>query len=762
MVLKLGIYEICVLFATHLFMALTVCHALMNDHQETANSVIFLRPDIEMSSEPWISGINCLDAFVKIIFTERERLTRSYNLLLTNSHNISSPALEIQHGFAKAMHEAISTSTERERRFFQIRTISNNSQYVKVKFGDSAVIYTDYYIIVIDSVDLLRNLMGDYISRMVSWNPGARFLVLFNNAHIRTSEEIIAMEIFTLLQKQYYVHQIGLLYATNETDYSFSVMDYYNKLSCRSIKIFHIGYCNQGEPQPNAAEVRRRLKKFERDIKVKNCTFHICAAISAPFVEKDCRTGLELRILGFMRNRLKFKIKQSCRKESRGIREENGTWTGLLGKLLDRNCDFILGGFFPDNEVIENFWTSDCYFSDSYTWFVKVADKRPVWMALTHIFKDETWLCFLLLLICTWIFWYFFVYMLPEPLDHKDFSLAGINAMAVSICVAVEERPECWASRVFFLNVALYGMNVVAIYTSQLIKVFTDPGYFYQMQTLEEVVAAAIPFGGPDEYQDWFENEEDMWIFENYNDTEPFIPNSASLRAVRNGQRVLLASRMYVLQDRLADELFPFSENVFSSSLQIIMKAGFPLKLEFNRLIRSMRDHGIFQKIDDDFRYNNTYLNRISKMRPDFKESAIVLTLDHLKGSFSILWLGVVASVISFLGELLYYWVLKPRLHKNKKFKRTVGSIKKNGIKKRKGGQYDEAKGITHNKRRTARWLLKKVHLKLKNKTNSNGEKKFKSKKGKQLVENPREVDIVRGIRFTPIKRRYIYLNAYY
>ncbi|XP_017486025.1 PREDICTED: uncharacterized protein LOC108374561, partial [Rhagoletis zephyria] len=632
-----------VLVILHIFSFWLSCQGLMNEHQETARSVIFLRSQIEMDSEPWISGIGCLDSFINIAFTHRERLTRSYNLLMTNSYYISSPALEIQNGLLKILNELVSQSNDKGRRIFQIRTVFDNKRYVQVKFGDSAVIYTDYYVIVVDSLERLKIFMRDYISRMVSWNPGARFLLLFNNASKRDNEHEVAMEVFTLLQKQYYVHQIGLLYATGETDYSFSVMDYYNNEYCRTIRVSKIGECKKGQPQPNAAEVKRKLRKFERDIRIKNCTFQMCAAVSAPFVEKSCRTGIELRIIGFMRNRLNFKIKHSCEEESRGVREENGTWTGLLGRLFDRDCDFILGGFFPDNEVNENFWTSDCYLSDSYTWFVKLADPRPAWIALYSIFQDETWICFIVLLSFTWIFWYFFVNMLPEPPDHKDFSLAGINAMAVSICVAVEERPECFASRIFFLAVTIYGMNVVAIYTSQLITVFTDPGYLHQIDNLVEVLEAGIPFGGPDENQDWFENDEDMWIYEMYNDTDFFIPNSDNLRAVRNGKRVLLASRMYVLQDRLADELFAFPKNVFSSPLQIIMKAGFPLVSDFNWLIRAMRDHGIFQKIDNDFRFNNTYLNRINRMRPEFKESAIVLTTDHLKGSFSILVVGVVA-----------------------------------------------------------------------------------------------------------------------
>lgn len=110
-----------------------------------------------------------------------------------------------------------------------------------------------------------------------------------------------------------------------------------------------------------------------------------------------------------------------------------------------------------------------------------------------------------------------------------------------------------------------------------------------------------------------------MWIFNQYNKSEDFEPNSENLAAVRYGKRVILSSRMYILQHKVSDKIFAFSDNVFSSPLQMIMKPGFPLLLDFNWKIRGMRDHGIFAKIDNDFIYNNTILNRIAKMRPKFK-----------------------------------------------------------------------------------------------------------------------------------------------
>lgn len=312
-----------------------------------------------------------------------------------------------------------------------------------------------------------------------------------------------------------------------------------------------------------------------------------------------------------------------------------------------------MGGFYPDNEVIDYFWGSDSYLQDAHTWFTKLADHRPPWQAMVGIFTPWTWVCFLVMLLFSWLCWYLLVTMLPEPQYFQQLSLTGINSLAVTIGSAVLERPVCEASRLFFVTLALYGINLVAMYTSKMIVTFQYPGYLHQLDELEEVVAAGIPFGGEEESRDWFENDDDMWIHDAYNSSLDFRPRTKNLRDVELGLRCILSSRMFILQNRHSDDIYAFPHNVFTSSMQMIMKAGFPFMYEINMVIRYMRDVGIMQKIDSDFRFNNTYLNRIAKMRPEFAATVIVLTMEHVKGPFGILIVGIVSASLAFVAELL-------------------------------------------------------------------------------------------------------------
>ncbi|XP_037945972.1 uncharacterized protein LOC119678287 [Teleopsis dalmanni] len=610
----------------------------------------------------WSIGMECLDVFASIYFNERERLTRAYNVVITSIFNMSTPAANIQNGYLKFINEIISQRTKHE--VYQLRIMSDSQPYHKGHMGNRALLLADFYILVTDNFDTLKNLMKNYITQASSWNPSARFLLLYNNPIDYDSYLNITEKLFRFMLYECNAYRVAMLFATGPTKYTFSVLDYYNKIKCQSMQIRHIGYCQNGKAHPSFNIVSTVFNVFLNGISLKNCTFRMCASISAPFVEADCITGIELRLVAFIKNRLNFEIVQTCEEVARG-ENKNGTWTGLLSKLTARKCDFILGGFYPDNDVSESFWFTDTYLADSHTWFVKLSEVRPPWKALYKIFNKYTWVCFGLVLLIIWCFWYIFVNMMPEPKAHKELSLAGLNSMAVSICAAVNERPLCNTPRIFFFTVALYGLNVCAIYTSLLVSVLTDPGYLHQIDELNEVVEHGIPFGGIEENSDWFENEDDMWIHDQFNSSELFLPTSENLKAVQRGERVILSSRMFIMQNKIADEIYAFPQNVFNSPLQMIVMPGFPLLSHFNYMIRAMSDNGIFSKIDMDFRYNNSYLNRIAKMRPKFKESTIVLTTAHVQGPFGILIIGLSCSSLLFIGENFLYYTLGPYLRKH-------------------------------------------------------------------------------------------------
>lgn len=304
----------------------------------------------------------------------------------------------------------------------------------------------------------------------------------------------------------------------------------------------------------------------------------------------------------------------TCNHSDRGVRE-NGTWSDILGRVNDRVCDMTFGGYFPDNEVHEDFWTTDSYFEDPWTWYIKLAVLESPWKGLATIFNIWTWLYLFATLIISWIAWFTIGKISQfETAYHSSLPLTALNTFGLTICVAVFERPDHHPLRIFFMALTLFSLNLVCIYTSKLIDVFTNPAFEHQISTMNEVIERQISFGGPKENQDWFNNENDELIFRNYNRSDGFD----NIAAVAKGQRVILSNKMYILQNELSDNIYAFPKPVINILTEAIMKEGFPFLFHFNVIIRNMRDCGLFDKIYSTYVWKETYLNRIRKNRPEF------------------------------------------------------------------------------------------------------------------------------------------------
>lgn len=99
------------------------------------------------------------------------------------------------------------------------------------------------------------------------------------------------------------------------------------------------------------------------------------------------------------------------------------------------------------------------------------------------------------ILILSTAAWYFFGRTTAETKPHKNVALVIMNSFSVFLGVTANNRPILSPLRIFFLTLALYGMNLTTIYTSKLINVFTNPPYDDQIDTIGEIVESKLPIG---------------------------------------------------------------------------------------------------------------------------------------------------------------------------------------------------------------------------------------------------------------------------
>ncbi|CRK89246.1 CLUMA_CG003005, isoform A [Clunio marinus] len=582
-------------------------------------------------------------------------------------------ATEIEIAYLRDLHDRIINRDEKGKHF-QLKVLSHFAKGITRK----DIVLTNVYIIIADNAETLNQSL-DALTTSPSFNEIAKFILFINNPSQRNGGEEIASYFLIKMFKEHRALDVVLLYASDAFAYDIYTGNPYheNKTDCGEMKILNIGKCANGkfEDENSTKEV---LQTPKIPSTINDRVYKFCARVQEPFVNEGCHDGLEIDILQLVMKEMGYKVDIFCSKLGRGERMDDGTWSNLLGQVRNGECDIIAGGFFPDHEVHAEFEATEFYLQDYYTFYVKKASFAPRWKSLIIIFKFRTWVAFSIVVLVSWISWYLLGRMSSESKAHKQIVLTYLNVLALSLGVSTNNRPNSNPLRLLFIILSLYALTLNAIYTSKLITVFTSPPYDYQIETIEELLESEIPIGGRLENQDWFENDDefDRMISHRYNYSETFRPSTKSLKRVMKGEQALLISQLYVRSNKYRNSVFGLSKSIFSNQLEMIFERGFPLQHRINKIIASLRDMGYMSKLFKDFYYNMTIIESIKKLKrfrkkfgsdieqlelaladdddEDEEETPrIALTIEHLDGAFSNLFLGLAISSGIFIMEII-------------------------------------------------------------------------------------------------------------
>lgn len=334
------------------------------------------------------------------------------------------------------------------------------------------------------------------LSRTTSFNVNGKFLILYNNPNDRASSKEISLQILDLLFVKYNAVNGVVAYGSDAFTYDIYTGDPYHSdtSQCGNMKVLKIGKCQYGAfEHPEMTKTMLKVSKVPN--RMESCTFSLCARVQEPFINEECKDGLEIQIIHLLQDEMGFDINITCSNLERGEPMGDGSWSDLLGEVRQDSCDIIAGAFFPDPEVHLDFAPTEFYLQDYYTFYVQLAPFEARWKGLVTIFKIKTWYAFGVVLLVSWGFWYLLGYCSHEPAQHSQLMLTFLNVFSISLGVSANNRPTQFPLRVFFIMLALYALTITTIYTSKLITVFTHPAYEHQIDSLEELVAAGFPIG---------------------------------------------------------------------------------------------------------------------------------------------------------------------------------------------------------------------------------------------------------------------------
>lgn len=154
--------------------------------------------------------------------------------------------------------------------------------------------------------------MRQAVSKAASFNPGAKFIILYNNPadSLKTpKKDEFAYKIFSLLYDRFNAANVIFLYAIDVSKYIVYVTNpYRNTEACGSLAPLVLDVCDNGMLQKEN-ETTEWLHMSKVPDTMPDCTFKFCARVIEPYINDECNTGLEIDIIKVMQNILQFKVR---------------------------------------------------------------------------------------------------------------------------------------------------------------------------------------------------------------------------------------------------------------------------------------------------------------------------------------------------------------------------------------------------------------------------------------------------------------------
>lgn len=156
----------------------------------------------------------------------------------------------------------------------------------------------------------LDQFIRQYI-RKISYNPGGKFLILFINPNIlstNATQRTIARRLFEIMYDGHNAANVIFLYAIDAYEYNIYVTNPYRNLNeCGSLQPIHLDFCRNGTlDNPGITKAWTLKPRIPKTLP--NCTFKFCARVAEPYINEGCQDGLEMSIIKVLQEKLKFKV----------------------------------------------------------------------------------------------------------------------------------------------------------------------------------------------------------------------------------------------------------------------------------------------------------------------------------------------------------------------------------------------------------------------------------------------------------------------
>ncbi|CAH2244222.1 jg20167 [Pararge aegeria aegeria] len=427
---------------------------------------------------------------------------------------------------------------------------------------------------------------------------------------------------------------------------------------------------------------------------------HVPSVIVIKSNESSKVGGVEIEILNTLAKKMNFapKLYQPSNAEAYkwGQKESNGSFSGLLGEMVNGNADLALGNLQHTPYHLELTDLSIPYTTQCWTFLTPEALTDNSWKTLILPFKLYMWVAVLLVLLVTGAIFYGLAVNYMNLLDYNnslqitkkpvtdskpvgmylfgEITNSILYTYGMLLVVSLPKLPSGWSIRLLTGWYWLYCILLVVSYKASMTAILANPAPRVTIDTLKELVDSKIACGG------WGRETKKFFVesldeigqkigerFENidnpeeaasliakgifaYYDSSNFLKYLSVKRkssytsmefenSTANGTEVSKADR----------DLHIMSDCVVNVPISIGFHKNSPLKPLADVYIRRIVEVGLVEKWLNDAMY------RIRTMDTSNEEVKALINLKKLYCAFIALAIGYTLSVICLVGEFVHW-----------------------------------------------------------------------------------------------------------
>lgn len=517
------------------------------------------------------------------------------------------------------------------------------------------------------------------LKQVLIWNPRAKFLVM--SAQLFNDSWETAQEIVQKMSDEMIVNGIILLPSLVEPN-EYDVFSWYpyHDGACKNIKIYKIDTCYFGKTGRKSEWFVPKIPKT-----LNNCTYMVRVVEWPPYTinlkNHTVKTsnkyydnyGIDVNVLNTVAKakNITFMYIKSKDLQSWGDILDNGTITGNLAFLKNKDVSFAIGGYALTYVRAKYFDLTHSYVNEGLVWCTPAILVDRDWDRILTIVEWKTWvLVFILYFSVTFLTWKISIHNNNESTSYKSYSNNLQNCYAIFYGISVKTLPRSNMSRLFIGLFIFLSFNMDSAYQTYFTSILTSHHEDFLYNNVDDILKANLKMKILNNDLRYFTGikSQKFWDF-----MEICMDIKECLIDVALNKTSVISTpflfKEYVLNSLVSKNKRPllncFKKRINNFPVTIVMKKGFPLGHSINNVILRLLGAGLVNKWEKDI-LREKAPEDIFKVVQDYDDGEYdynmkerPFKLHNFLPVFQILCYGWIFSAICFVGEICMFKINK-------------------------------------------------------------------------------------------------------